>query len=192
MASTPAGSGARVPWGKEVLGLVLLGVGVVGLCVSPNVFLGLALLVIGADSVSEAHPLALGGTTIYSLDVLLGVVLLRAFLPRDRVRPPAVLGGLTRVLFAVLAVVLVIAAVRPVLAGYGFISVVRLATPLFYSFGFYFGLGRVIRERTFELDRSVRYLVVERSGSSPTWRSRGLRTRRSRTRPTRTSATSEA
>jgi hypothetical protein len=152
--------GSRTSLGKEVLGLLLLGVGVVGLCVPPNVFLGLTLLVVGADSLSAAHPLALGGTTVYSLDVLLGIVLLRAFLPRDRVRPPAALGGLTRVLFAILAVVLVIAAVRPVLAGYSLISVVRLATPLLYSFGFYFGLGRVIRERRFELDRSVRYLVA--------------------------------
>jgi hypothetical protein len=146
--------------GKEVLGLLLLGVGVVGLCVSPNVLLGLSLFVIGADSLSAAHPLALGGTTVYSLDVLLGIVLLRALLPRDRVKSPAPLGGMTRVLFAILALVLIIAAVRPVLAGYSFISVVRLATPLFYSFGFYFGLGRVIRERGFEFDRSARYLLA--------------------------------
>ena len=146
--------------GKEVLGLLLLGVGVVGLWVSPNVLLGLSLFVIGADSLSAAHPLALGGTTVYSLDVLLGIVLLRAVLPRDRVRAPAPLGEMTRLLFAILALVLVVAAVRPVLAGYSFISVVRLATPLFYSFGFYFGFGRVVRERGFELDRSVRYLLA--------------------------------
>ena len=131
-----------------------------GLSVSPNVFLGLSLFVIGADSLSEAHPLALGGTTVYSLDVLLGIVLLRAVLPRDRLRSLALLGEMTRFLFAILALVLVIAAVRPVLAGYSFISVIRLATPLFYSFGFYFGLGRVIRERGFDLDRTLRYLLA--------------------------------
>jgi hypothetical protein len=152
--------GTQASLGKEVIGLLLLGVAVLGLSVSPNVFLGLSLFVIGADSLSAAHPLAIGGTTVYSLDVLLGIVLLRALLPRDRVRSPAPLGEVTRFLFAILALVLVIASVRPVLAGYSLISVIRLATPLFYSFGFYFGLGRVIRERGFELDRSVRYLLA--------------------------------
>ena len=167
VGGTIAALGLYVGWlgtqgslGKEVIGLLLLGVAVLGLSVSPNVFLGLSLFVIGADSLSAAHPLAIGGTTVYSLDVLLGIVLLRALLPRDRVRSSAPLGEVTRFLFAILALVLVIAAVRPLLAGYSFISVVRLATPLFYSFGFYFGLGRVMRERGFELDRSVRYLVA--------------------------------
>ena len=152
--------GTQGSLGKEVIGLLLLGVAVLGLSVSPNVFLGLSLFVIGADSLSEAHPLALGGTTVYSLDVLLGIVLLRAVLPRERLQPLALFGELTRILFAILGLVLVIAAVRPVLAGYSVISVIRLGTPLFYSFGFYFGLGRVVREQGFDLDRTLRYLLA--------------------------------
>ena len=151
---------SRGSFGKEVLGLLLLGVAVLALSVSPNAFLGLSLLVIGTDSLSEAHPLGLAGTRVYTLDVLLGIVLLRAFLPRERGRPPAALGEVTRLLFAVWALVMVAAGLRSALEGYSVVSVIRLATPLFYSVGFYFGLGRVIRERDFELDKAVRNLLL--------------------------------
>ena len=152
--------GSRGAFGKEVVGLLLLAVGVLALSVSPNVFLGLSLLVIGTDSLSEAHPLTFGGAQIYSLDVLLAFVLLRAFLLRERARPPATLRGVTRLLFAIWALVMVAAAMRTALDGYKLVSIVRLAVPLLYTFGFYFGLGRVIRERGFDLGKAVRYLLV--------------------------------
>ena len=151
---------SRGSFGKEVLGLLLLGVAVLALSVSPNVFLGLSLLVIGADSLSEAHPLAVAGAQAYALDVLLAIVLLRAFLPRERGRPPAALGEVTRLLFAVWALVMVAAGLRAALDGHSIVSIIRLAMPLFYSVGFYFGFGRVIREQGFELDKAVRNLLV--------------------------------
>ena len=147
-------------FGKEVIALLLLGVAVLALSVSPNVFIGLSLLVIGTDSLSEGHPFEFAGAQVYALDVLLAFVLLRAFLPRERGRPPAPLGEVTRLLFAIWAVVMIVAGVRTALDGYSFVSIVRLAAPLYYSLGFYFGLGRVIREREFELDKAVRNLVV--------------------------------
>ena len=146
--------------GKEVIGLLLLGVAVLALSVSPNVFLGLSLLVIGTDSLSEAHPLAYGGAQVYSVDILLAMVLLRAFLPRERLRPPATLLGVTRLLFAIWAAVMVAAGLRGVLDGYSTVSIIRLAAPLFYSFGFYFGFGRVIRERAFNLGQAARSLLI--------------------------------
>ena len=88
-------------FGKEVIGLLLLAVAVLALSVSSSVFLGLSLLVIGADSVSESHPLAFGGTQVYALDILLVIVLVRAFLPRERGEAPAAPGEATRLLFAV-------------------------------------------------------------------------------------------
>jgi hypothetical protein len=151
---------SRGSFGREVIGLLLLAVGVLALSVSPNVFLGLSLLVIGTDSVSEAHPLAFGGAQIYSLDVLLGIVLVRAFLPRDRRRPLAPLRGLTKLFVAVWALIMVVAALRGLFDGYSFVSIVRLAVPLLYGVGFYFGLGRVIRERGFDLGQTVRNLLV--------------------------------
>lgn len=164
--------------GKEVIGLLLLGVAVIALSVSPNVFIGLSLLVIGADSLSQAHPLSFGGAEIYALDVLLVIVLLRALLPRERTEAPAALGEVTRLIFGVWALVMVVAAVRAGLEGYSAVSVIRLSTPLFYSFGFYVGFGHVIRERDFDLDKAVAclllvalglvvYMVVARVANTP-------------------------
>src|SRR5581483_2951217 len=145
---------------REATALLLLGVAVVALAVSPNVFLGLSVLTIGTDSLSEAHPLAFGGTQVYSLDVLLGVVLLRAFLPRERAPKRARLGDLTVVLFAIWAAVMIVAAARPALSGYALVPIVRLSTPLLYSVGLYIGFGRVIRERGFDLDTAMRYMLT--------------------------------
>ena len=166
------------PFGRPVVGLLLLGVGVLALSVSPNIFVGLSLLVIGTDSLSAGHPLDFAGAQVYVLDVLLVIVLIRAFLPRDRGRSPASLGEVTRLLFAIWALVMIAAGVRGILDGYSSISVVRLATPLFYSLGLYFGFGRVIRERAFEFDQAVRnlaavalglvvYMVVARVANTP-------------------------
>ena len=151
---------SRGSLGKEVIGLLLLGVAVLALSVSPNVFLGLSLLVIGTNSLSEAHTLTFGGVQVYAVDILLVMVLLRALLPRERRRPPATLSGVTRLLFAVWALVMIVAGLRSVLGGYSTVSIIRLAAPLFFSFGLYFGFGRIIRERGFELDKAIRNLVV--------------------------------
>ena len=150
---------SRGSFGKEVIGLLLLAVAALALSLSPNVFLGLSLLVIGAHSVSEAHPLGFAGAQVYALDVLLGIVLLRAALPRAREPAPAQLGDITRLLFAIWAAIMVAAGLRGVFNGYSTVSIVRLATPLIYGGGFFLGLGRVIRERGFAFDKSVRNLL---------------------------------
>ena len=152
--------GSKGSFGTEVIALLLLAVAVLALTVSPNAFLGLSLLVIGTESLSEAHPLEYAGTQIYSLDVLVVIVLLRALLPRERSRPPAALPGATRLFVGIWALVMVAAALRSALDGYKLVSIVRLAVPLFYSIGFYFGLGRIVRERGFDLGKAVRNLLV--------------------------------
>jgi hypothetical protein len=151
---------SRGSFGKEVVGLLLLAIAVLALSVSPNVFLGVSLLVIGAESLSQAHPLTFGGARIYALDVLLVIVLVRACLPRERAEPPARLGEVTRLLFAIWALVMAVAAVRASLDSYSVLSVIRLATPLFYTLGFYFGFGRVIREQDFEFHKAVKNLLI--------------------------------
>ena len=103
---------------------------------------------------------AVGGVQVYSTDALLAVVLLRAILPRDRISPPASLDGVARLLFGIWAFVMVIAGLRGGLGGQSLISIIRLEMPLIYSVGFYFGLGRIIRERSFDLDKAVRNLLL--------------------------------
>jgi hypothetical protein len=146
--------------GIELLGLlVLLGVAL-AVAVPPHAFVALALLAFGAYSVSAANPLEFGSAELYSLDVLLAIVLVRAILPRERARPPAALDGVALLLFSVWAVVMVVAGLRGVLGGHDFVTIIRLETPLIYGVGFYLGLGRIIRERTFDLDKAVRNLLL--------------------------------
>jgi hypothetical protein len=144
--------------GKELLGLVLLIVLALALTVPPHVLVALALLVFGGYAVSATH-FAFGGAQLYSTDVLLGILLVRAILPRDRISSPAPLDGVARLLFGIFAVVMVIAGLRGFFGGHDLISIIRLETPLIYGVGFYFALGRIIRERSFDLDKAVRNLL---------------------------------
>jgi hypothetical protein len=146
--------------GMELLGLALLAVVALSLVVAPHVFVALALLVFGAYSLSADNPFQFGSALVYSGDVLLALVLVRALLPRERVPPAARLGGVVGLLFGLWAAVMVVAGVRGVLGGHDLIALLRLVTPLIYSVGFYFGFARIVRERDFDLDKAVRNLLV--------------------------------
>jgi len=147
-------------FGLELLGLLFLAVVALAIAVPPHVLVALALLVFGTYSLSGDNPLDIAGAQVYSTDALLAVVLLRAILPRDRIPPSAPLDTLARLLFGIWAVVMVVAGLRGVLGGHDLISIIRLETPLIYAVGFYVGLGRIIRERTFDLDKAVRNLLL--------------------------------
>jgi hypothetical protein len=146
--------------GMELGGLFLLAAIALAVAVPPHLFLALALLVFGAYSLSGDSPFTFAGAEVYSTDVLLAVVLLRAILPRDRIPTPAPLDGLARLLFGIWAVVMVVAGLRSALDGHDLVSIIRLETPLIYAGGFYFGLGRIIRERAFDLDKATRNLLI--------------------------------
>lgn len=146
--------------GREILALAMLATVAVALVVPPHLFVALALLVFGSFSISSEHPLGFGGTSVYSTDVLLFIVLLRAALPRERVRPHARLDKIARLCFGLYALVMLLAGVRSALSGTDLVSVVRLETPLIYSVGFYVGLSRIVRERNFKLDGALRNLLA--------------------------------
>jgi hypothetical protein len=146
--------------GIELLGPLVLVVVALGVAVPPHVLVALSLLVFGAYSLSGDNPLAFAGVQVYATDALLAVVLLRAILPRDRIPPPAPLDGVARLLFGIWAVVMLVAGLRGVFGGHALVSIIRLETPLIYGVGFYFALGRIIRERAFDLDKALRNLLI--------------------------------
>ncbi len=150
---------SRGAFGTELLGLLLLVAVALAITIPPHVLIALALLVFGAYSVSANH-FAFGGVQLYSTDALLAVLLLRGILPRDRIPSPAPLNGVARVLFGIFAVVMIIAGLRGFFSGYGLVSIIRLETPLIYGAGFYLALSRIVRERSFDLDKAVRNLLV--------------------------------
>jgi hypothetical protein len=146
-------------FGIELVGLILVGIFALALVVPPHFFVAVALLVFGAYSLSADDPLAFGGALVYSTDFLLALVLVRALLPRQRL-PHVPLGSAVVALFAIWAAVMVVAGLRGVFGGHDLVSLIRLETPLIYSVGFYFGFGRIVREREFELDKAVRNLLI--------------------------------
>jgi hypothetical protein len=150
--------------GLELAGLLAFAALALAVVVPPHAFLALALIVFGTFSLSTSHPLAFGGVLVYSADLLLIVVLLRALLPRERTSPPTRLGGLPTALFAAWVLVMTLAGVRGLLGGYDAVGVIRLATPLAYAVGFYVGFARVVQEKAFDVDRAIRNLLLVASG----------------------------
>ena len=146
--------------GVALIGFLLVTVTVVALAAPPHALVAATLLVLGTFSLSAEHPFEFAGAEVYSTDALLAIVLLRAILPRRRSSPPAALGVLARLLFAIWASVMVVAGLRGAASSYDAISLVRLEAPLIYGVGFYLGVGRIVREQTFDLDRAVRHLLV--------------------------------
>jgi hypothetical protein len=147
-------------FGMELGGLFFLAGVALAVAVPPHVFLALALLVFGTYSLSGDSPFTFGGAEVYSTDVLLAVVLLRAVLPRERTPALGQLDSLARLAFGSWAVVMVIAGLRGYFGGHELVSVIRLGTPLIYSAGFYLGFSRIIRERAFDVEKAVRNLLV--------------------------------
>jgi hypothetical protein len=150
---------SRGAFGTELLGLLLLIAVALAITIPPHVLIALSLLVFGAYSVSANH-FSFGGVQLYSTDALLAVLLLRGILPRDRIPSPAPLNGVARLLFGIFAVVMIIAGLRGFFSGYGLVSIIRLETPLIYGAGFYLAFSRIVRERSFDLDKAVRNLLV--------------------------------
>jgi hypothetical protein len=147
-------------FGLQLAGVLGLALAAIAVVVPPHVLVALALVVFGTFSLSTANPLVLGGTLVYAADVLLALLLLRALWPRARTPPAVRIRGLELLLLLGWAAVMVVAGVRGVLAGYDAASVMRLETPLVYLVGFYVGFARLLRERTFELDKALRSLAV--------------------------------
>lgn len=147
------------------LGGWLVLVGCVGLVVtlaavlaSPEFVLGLSAIIFGTFQLSDSHPIHLGSTSLYSTDLLLGLLLVRAFSPQDR-RP----GGLTlhpiiKGLVIAVGLLFLYADWRGRQAGLPIRSLFRIPLALFYFPAFIFGFSRILRERSLELSRLYRTL----------------------------------
>jgi hypothetical protein len=148
-----------VPGGRLLL------VGSVGLVVmsaivlaSPEFVLGLAAIIFGTFQISDSHPIHVGSTSVYSTDLLLGLLLARAFSPQDR-RP----GGLKmhpiiKGLAVAVGLLFLYADWRGRQAGLPIRSLFRIPLALFYFPAFTFSFSRILRERSLELPRLYRTL----------------------------------
>ena len=155
--------GALVASPHPLHGLLLLGATAVlaaTILLPPHLFIGAILVVLGTFSVSEEHPFIAGAITIYTLDIVLVLLLLRAILPRPRHRTPRIISAAVAVPLALWGLISVAAAVRGHSAGNSLGQVGRLETSFVYLLLFGWGFRRVVAETKTELPRVVRAVVV--------------------------------
>ncbi len=127
----------------------------------PHLFLGGTLAVLASSSAFEQHFISVGGSKVYTLDLVIALILLRAALPRER-RPTQlrVFDSSVAIPVALVAVIMFIAGLRGSLAGNTLGAVARLETPLVYVPLAYWGFTRILGEVAVSIPRVVRALVV--------------------------------
>lgn len=125
----------------------------------PHLFLGASLAVLALSSVFV--PVSVASTQVYTYDVLLVLVVLRAVLPRDR-RDSAVriLNPSVAVPAALWTVVMVIAGFRGGFAGNSPGAIARLEMPLVYFPLFTWGFTRILREKAVSVPGVVKALAI--------------------------------
>src|SRR5262249_8954354 len=134
----------------------LAGVLVLALCLPPHLFVASSLAVLVTFQLSAEHPfvlggihpLTVGGIVLYSSDLLVALVLVRALAPRPRRSVDwNILDVHTAVAVLLWGLVMIAAAARGYQAGTAPESVARLGEQLFYYPILAWGLIRVLRER---------------------------------------------
>jgi O-Antigen ligase len=135
----------------------------VAISVPAHVFFAGAVLLLGISS--GVAPRSFGSMTLYTYDLLLFFVLVRAIVPRVRV--PSGLDLVDVVVAAPLAlwsVLLVSAGVRGILAGNSLGQVARLETALVYFPLFCWGFTRIVREQDARLSRVTKACALAALG----------------------------
>ncbi len=91
--------------------------------------------------------LSIGTASIYGTDLVLGLVVVRAILPRERVPPPGRFGLSSRLIIGAWLAVMTLAAVRGYEAGTAVPSLLRSGSSAIYWPALFFGYGAILRER---------------------------------------------
>jgi hypothetical protein len=151
VAVTPQG------W-TAVLALCALGAGAVLILASPEIALFGSLVVFGTFQFSDMHPIHAGSISVYSTDLLLVVVLVRALSSRDRIPGGLTLHPLVKVLAVAGAFVFIYADWRGRQSGLSLRSLVRTPIALFYVPLYTFAFSRLLRERALDRPRLYRFL----------------------------------
>jgi hypothetical protein len=141
-----------------VAGLGAVAAGVALILASPEVALLGSVIVFGTYQFSDLHPIHAASISLYSTDLLLGALLVRALLPRDRLAGSVTMHPLVKVLAAAAALAFVYADWRGRQSGLPLRSLVRTPIALFYVPLYTFAFSRLLRERTLDHQRLYRFL----------------------------------
>lgn len=160
--SVVLGAGIASPERTRVAGLVIAAIAIAtALSVSPHVFVSLSLALFATFQLSANHPLTLAGVSVYSTDLVLPLVVIRALSTRPRREVPwRVCGFWAGTSLAAWLLVLVVAGARGHFAAVPFKSVVRLDQPLLYYPILSWGFIRVMREREVSLPKVTKALGI--------------------------------
>jgi hypothetical protein len=128
-----------------------------------HLFLGASVAVLASSTAPafEGHPTSVGSIKIYTFDLLLALVLVRAALPRER-RPQElrILDAAVVLPVALWGLFMLIAGTRGFLAGNSVGAIARLETPLVYFPLFVWGFTRVLGEISVSVPRVLRALAI--------------------------------
>jgi hypothetical protein len=154
------GEAVTSPHLAEVL-LLLGSVAVVAatLLLPPHLFVGATLVVLGTNSVSEEHPFHAGPMTIYTTDLILGLLIVRGVFTRPRNRLPA-LSMPVKATLVLWGAVSLIAGVRGHSAGNSVGQIGRYETSFVYLTVFGWGYMRVMAESRSSLPRMVKVIAI--------------------------------
>lgn len=159
--SPPADDHSLAELVKAARGAVILGVAaIVTLKLSPNALLTISILVFGTLQLTNEHPLGVGPVSVYSSDILIGLLLLRAASARERLPRAHRFTVATSLLVVTWIATMAISALRGVLAGTPPDTIVRLGTALFYWPLLYIGFSWLVREKAMSGKRLLRSFVV--------------------------------
>ena len=113
----------------------------------PHIFIASTVGVLGISSAFESHPWAVGSMSLYTFDVMLGLVVLRAASPRvRRAAGFRILVPSVAVPFFFWAILMLYAAYQGHADGNSVGKVARLEMPLVYLALFVWGFMRTLRE----------------------------------------------
>lgn len=159
--SPPADDTSLAESVKAARGAVILGIAsVLTLTLSSNALLTISILVFGTLQLTNEYPLGVGPVTVYSSDILIGLLLLRAASAQDRLPRAHRFTTATTLLVVTWIATMAISALRGVLAGTPPDTIVRLGTALFYWPLLYIGFSRLVREKAMSGERLLRGFVV--------------------------------
>jgi hypothetical protein len=146
----------------QTVGLVAVVLGaVLTLWLPPHLFVAGSLAALVAFQLSAEHPIVVGGVALYSSDLLVALVTVRALAPRPRrIVDWSIFDAATGGAVLVWALVMTVAAARGYGAGTPMESLVRLDEQVFYYLLLPWAFVRVLRERSVSATKVAKALAT--------------------------------
>lgn len=134
--------------------------GLVALVLRANAIIILTFIAFGAAQYVADLTFSVGPATFYGTDLILGLIVLRAVFPHDRVPLPGRFKASTRLIIFAWFAVSAVAIVKGYDSGTGLATLVRSSSPAIYWPALFFGYGAILRERSLNQALLLRQFIV--------------------------------